>query len=179
MVSVAQPVETTEYSVSVFSKDETLANDEALGAMLDALRQSAFNLAYRLVRRPEDAADAVQDAFVLAVRATRGDTAAPRDANRFRPWLLKIVANVALGQLRRKRSDVTSSLDDLPLEPADTRGEQPLAALMRRERRGDVLNALLVLPDDQRAALTFASTRSSATTRSASCSAWIASRRPR
>ena len=148
MVIATQPVDTSTHL------EAALPNDELLGAMLDAHRQSAFNLAYRLVRRPEDAADAVQDAFVLAVRAMRGDTAAPRDADRFRPWLLKIVANVALGQLRRKRADVTASLDELTFEPADPPGEQPLAALMRRERRGDVLNALLVLPDAQRIALT-------------------------
>ena len=130
-----------------------VSDDELLGALLDAHRQSAFNLAYRLVRRPEDAADAVQDAFVLAVRAARGDTAAPREAGRFRSWLLKIVANVALSRLRRKRADA-ASLDDLAAEPADPRAEQPLAALERRERRGDVLHALLVLPDTQRAALT-------------------------
>ena len=47
-----------------------------------------------------------------------------------------------------------ASLDDLAAEPADPRAEQPLAALERRERRGDVLHALLALPDAQRAALT-------------------------
>ena len=148
MVVVTHPVDRSEHPAV------DVQTDDALGALLDAHRQSAFNLAYRLTRRPEDAADAVQDAFVLAVRATRSDTAALRDAGRFRPWLLKIVANVALGQLRRKRSDTTASLDELTLEPADPRSEQPLAALMRRERRGDVLNALLILPDDQRIALT-------------------------
>ena len=160
MVIATQPVDTSTYpgiDTSTYPGAPSGApfpNDEMLGAMLDAHRQTAFNLAYRLVRRPEDAADAVQDAFVLAVRATRGDTATPRDADHFRPWLLKIVANVALGQLRRKRSDTASSLDELTFEPADPKGEQPLAALMQRERRGDVLNALLVLPDDQRIALT-------------------------
>ena len=160
MVIATQPVDTSTYpgiDTSTYPGAPSGApfpNDEMLGAMLDAHRQTAFNLAYRLVRRPEDAADAVQDAFVLAVRATRGNTATPRDADHFRPWLLKIVANVALGQLRRKRSDTASSLDELTFEPADPKGEQPLAAVMQRERRGDVLNALLVLPDDQRIALT-------------------------
>jgi hypothetical protein len=61
---------------------------------------------------------------VLAVRATRRETAAPREAGRFGPRLLKIVASVALGQLRRSRPGVTTSLDALTetkakVEPAD------------------------------------------------------------
>ena len=90
--------------------------EEQVGRLLDEHRQSAFNLAFRLVRRPEDAADAVQEAFILAMRAARGSTAAPREPGRIGPWLLKIVANVALGQLRRQRRGPSTSLDDLPLE---------------------------------------------------------------
>ena len=129
-------------------------DDEHVVDLFDAHRQSAFNLAFRLVRRPEDAADAVQDAFALAVRATRNSAAAPREPGRLGPWLLKIVANVALGQLRRRRPGATMSLDDLGHEQADGHAEQPLAAIVRREQRGDVLRALLALPDAQRAALT-------------------------
>src|SRR3954451_18366408 len=90
--------------------------DEAVGSLLDAHRQKAFNLAYRLVRRPEDAADAVHDAYVLAMRAARGSAAAPREPGRLGPWLLKIVANVALGQLRRRRRGLSTSIDELPAE---------------------------------------------------------------
>src|SRR3954453_8086323 len=128
--------------------------DEVVGSLLDAHRQRAFNLAYRLVRRPEDAADAVHDAYVLAMRAARGDSAAPREPGRLGPWLLKIVANVALGQLRRRRRNGSVSLDDLPGQLSTTDTDEPLAALIRREQRGDVLRALLALPDSQRAALT-------------------------
>src|SRR6266542_5896741 len=129
-------------------------SDDALGDLLDAYRQPAFDLAYRLLRRPEDAADAVQDAFVLAVRAMQGHTAAPREPGRFGSWLLKIVANAALGQLRRRHPDATASLDALDGEPADQDADQPMAVAMSRERRGDVLRILLALPDAQRAALT-------------------------
>ena len=45
---------------------------------------------------------------VLAVRATMRDSAAPREPDRFRSWLLKIVANVSLGKLRRDLGSLTS-----------------------------------------------------------------------
>jgi RNA polymerase sigma factor (sigma-70 family) len=139
---------------SVAEATEFPLSDEALGNLLDVHRRSAFNLAYRLLRRPDDAADAVQDAFVLAIRAMRQETAAPRDPSRFGGWLLKIVANVALGRLRREHRGSTISLDDAPSEPPDTMVEQPLTILVRREQRSGVLQALLALPDTQRAALT-------------------------
>ena len=104
--------------------------------------------------QPEEPnADAVQDAYVLAVQAMSRDTAAPREQGRFAPWLLKIVANVALGKLRRRSGSLTS-IHDLPQEPPDDRFEQPPSAVERREQRKDVLYALLTLPDAQRAALT-------------------------
>src|SRR3954463_2613687 len=127
---------------------------DLVGSLLDAHRQKAFNLAYRLVRRPEDAADAVHDAYLLAMRAARGSTAAPREPGRLGPWLLKIVANVALGQLRRRQRRTSVSLDDLPGDVAESDHDEPLAAIVRREQRGDILRALLSLPDSQRAALT-------------------------
>ena len=128
-------------------------NGETLGDLLHAHRQVAYNLAFRLLRRQEDAADAVQDAYVLAVQAMSRDTAAPREQGRFAPWLLKIVANVALGKLRRRSGSLTS-LEELPQEPPDGHGDQPHRAVERREQRKDVLYALLTLPDAQRAALT-------------------------
>src|SRR5688572_20978285 len=136
------------------SADAEAPGDTSVDHLIDSYRQPAFNLAYRLVRRPEDAADAVQDAFVLAMRATRGTRAAPREPGRFGSWLLKIVANVALAQLRRRRTTASVSLDALGSDLPDGHADQPLTMVVQREQRGDVLQALLALPDAQRAALT-------------------------
>lgn len=143
----------TAYTASGTPADDDVPDDAGVDQLIDSYRQPAFNLAYRLVRRHEDAADAVQDAFVLAMRASRGTSAAPREPGRFRAWLLKIVANVALAQLRRRKSGTSVSLDAVGVDLPDRQVEQPLTALMRREQRGDVLQALLALPDAQRAAL--------------------------
>jgi RNA polymerase sigma-70 factor, ECF subfamily len=55
-----------------------------------AHRNAAYNLAYWILQSPDDAEDAVQDAYVRAFRAF--DTFAGNDP---RPWLLAIVRNVA------------------------------------------------------------------------------------
>src|SRR4051794_14465150 len=47
-------------------------DEAALGQLFDTHRQVAFNLAYRMLRQRDDAADAVQEAFLRAIRAIRG-----------------------------------------------------------------------------------------------------------
>src|SRR3712207_5794327 len=131
-----------------------LADDEELGRLLDAHGQRAFNLAYRLLRRREDAADAVQEAAMRAVRAIRGGSAAPRDPDRFGGWFLRIVSNVALDQLRDHARGSATPLGDRAMEVPASYGSQPGQEVERREERNEVLRALLALPASQRAALT-------------------------
>jgi RNA polymerase sigma-70 factor, ECF subfamily len=61
--------------------------------------EAAYNLAFWLLRRRADAEDAVQDAYLRAYRGFGGF-----EGEDIRPWLLKIVRNVAfrrLGDLKR------------------------------------------------------------------------------
>jgi len=68
--------------------------------MVLAHRNDAYNLAYWILQSPDDAEDAVQDAYVRAFRAF--DTFAGDDP---RPWLLAIVRNVAYSAFNvRKQS---------------------------------------------------------------------------
>ena len=61
--------------------------------------EMAFRAAYLVVRDAAEAEDVAQEAFVRAHRAlVRFDTRRP-----FRPWLLRIVTNVALNSLRAAR----------------------------------------------------------------------------
>ena len=109
----------------------------ALAGDDDALGRGAYRIAYRLLRREADARDAVQEGFLHAVRAIRGG-APPREIDRFRPWLLRVVANAALDRLRRRTR--------LPRVSGEAQAE-------RRESRADVLRALLALRRTQQLAL--------------------------
>src|SRR5262245_55619271 len=85
-------------------------------AHLDA----AYNLAFWLLRSRPDAEDAVQDAYLRAYRSfrnVRGDD--------IRPWLLKIVRNVAL----RKLGDKARTANVIPFDAAasDRHGERGTA----------------------------------------------------
>ena len=69
--------------------------EESVLPHLDA----AYNLARYLLRDPHEADDAVQEACLRAVRHFRGFRGTDG-----RPWLLSIVRNACLTQLRRRRS---------------------------------------------------------------------------
>ena len=151
---LGRPMATASLPHGPLDSNDDVSEIDRVVEQIDALRPLAFNLAFRLLRRTEDAADAVQDASILAVRAVLGTTATPREPAHFKAWFLRIVTNAALTQLRRKRPGGSVSLDELEGDLPDSRAEQPLSVVERRERRGDVLAALLALPDAQRAALT-------------------------
>jgi len=69
----------------------------------------AFRAAYLIVRDNEEASDVAQEAFIRAYRSLRGfDARQP-----FRPWLLRIVTNLALNSVRgaRRRQAVGERYD--------------------------------------------------------------------
>ena len=104
----------------------------------------AFRAAYLIVRDEDDAADAAQDAFVRAYRAL--DTF---DTSRaFRPWLLRIVTNVALNSTRaskRRRAATERLATDSGPELGQT---QPEAAAEAAEQAARVWEAIGGLSDD-------------------------------
>ena len=129
-------------------------DDDALGQVLTLHQRSAYNLAYRLLGRDADARDAVQEAFLQATRAIRGGSAPPRQDDRFSPWLMRIVTNAALKQLRHRLPVPPLCVDVLADGLPGPERAEPSRVLEQREVRGDVLRALLSLPANQRAALT-------------------------
>ncbi len=67
-----------------------------------------------LLREPADAADAVQDTFLVAAAKLRG----LRDAGKLRPWLYAVARNECFRRLRA--ANATSALDEAPDVPAQS-----------------------------------------------------------
>ncbi len=94
-----------------------------------------------LLREPADAADVVQDTFVIAASRLAG----LRDQNRLRPWLYAVARNECYRRMRATAANVTAPLDTMPDvtdATADVSGEADraeLRALLRSAVRG--LNA--------------------------------------
>lgn len=120
----------------------------AFDALVRKYERPMFGLALGLLRRREDAEDAVQRAFLSVVehlQGFRGDAA-------FRTWLVRIVTNHALEILRKGRGLVTVPYADQPDESEDAGPPFPrfIAAwkenperLAERAETADLLEAAL------------------------------------
>ncbi len=99
-------------------------------------------VALRTVRDPEEAADALQDAFVSAFRAAANF----RAESQVTTWLHRIVVNACLDRVRRRQARPTVPLPETSqYEPA-----VPNDSMAERETRLLVREALDQLPEDQR-----------------------------
>lgn len=112
----------------------------------------AFRAAYLITGDPDEAEDAIQEAFVKAYRAMgHFRVGAP-----FRPWLLRIVANEA-----RKRNRATRRRDRLVLTVAEdcslreSAGLSPEEGLLTSEWRAELLEAVGGLREEERLAICY------------------------
>ncbi|MEI7778477.1 MAG: RNA polymerase sigma factor SigM [Actinomycetes bacterium] len=119
----------------------------ALAVLVQRHQDRLWAVALRTTSDPEEAADALQDAWISVLRNAgtfRGDAAVTT-------WLHRIVVNACLDRIRRRTSRPTTQLPD------DTDGFRSLAdPIDRHEQRIEHLEieaALALLPPDQRAAI--------------------------
>ncbi|MER7127851.1 RNA polymerase sigma factor SigM [Streptosporangium saharense] len=118
----------------------------AFSELVKRHRDRMWAVALRTLGDPDEAADAVQDAFVSAYRKAesfRGEAAVTT-------WLHRIVVNACLDRMRRK--SVRPVADDELVEAAE-RDTPVLDQTAEREVSMEVSAALKLLPSDQRAAL--------------------------
>ena len=133
--------------------ERILAGDvNAYEELVTAYDKNVYNLALRMVRNEEDAADMAQEAFIKAYNSLsnfRGDS-------KFSVWLYRIVSNVCLDFLRKqgKRSTVSLSVEDSDGEDAQLdipdETQSPHQLLERKLTREAVRRALDELPEEHR-----------------------------
>lgn len=123
---------------------------DAFGELVRRHRDRLWAVALRTLGDREEAADAVQDAFVSAYRAAhtfRGRSAVTT-------WLHRITVNACLDRARKAASRKTSPVDDTErLEQLLEPHESASAPAERNDLHRELLEALGTLPTDQRAAL--------------------------
>jgi RNA polymerase sigma-70 factor (ECF subfamily) len=126
---------------------------DALAALYDRLAPLAFGLALRIAGDPDAAEDAVQEAFLRVWR--RADRYDPGRGDP-RPWLLRIVRNVAIDLQRahaaKDRAEARAGAEaDPPVGPA-----RPDDVVAHAERAVRLRSALEGLPRELRRALEIA-----------------------
>jgi RNA polymerase sigma-70 factor (ECF subfamily) len=120
---------------------------DSFGLLVERHQEVAFRTAYLVLRDAAAAEDAAQDAFIRAYRKLptfrRGEP--------FRPWLLRIVTNVALNaaRARRRRLGVTERFGTLLGRNVDA----PHVAIEDADATAGVLAAVNELPEDDRIVL--------------------------
>jgi len=85
----------------------------AMGILYERFRERVFNVSLRIVGTPEDAADVLQDVFVLLFRKVHRF----QSKSVFASWVYRITVNVSLDRLRKKRRAPTPTDSDVVLNP--------------------------------------------------------------
>jgi RNA polymerase sigma-70 factor (ECF subfamily) len=130
-------------------------DQDAFEQLVRAHDQSVLRLAMNLLRSPEDARDVYQEAFL---RVYRGLDSFRFDCS-FQTWLYRIVTNVCLDQLRkrkvRKEESAVVETSDGPLDRMETFEEEtahanPERTLWNRELKQRIEKALDLLTPRER-----------------------------
>lgn len=118
-------------------------------------QRQATSVAYRLLSNMDDALEVTQDAFLRAYEKLGSLT----KAERFGPWLLRIVSNLALNKRRsralRRAIPLDAGDDDSgrDLQPVDTSAIQPDEAASAQDVQRLLKAAIAELPEMQQKAL--------------------------
>ncbi|MBD3236456.1 MAG: sigma-70 family RNA polymerase sigma factor [Candidatus Eisenbacteria bacterium] len=135
---------------------QTLAGDDrAFAALVRRYQGPLLRLLRAMLRQGQDAEDLLQETFLRAYRFLhRFDPERP-----FGPWLMRIGANLARNELRRRRTRREVPLDEAPGGEEDgyagawLADARPLAEIDHRRLLDATRGALSELPEDQRVVL--------------------------
>lgn len=131
----------------------------AFGELVRLYDRRVLRIALRILRSPDEAQDAYQEAFLKVYRKL--DTF--RFQCRFHTWLYRIATNVCLDHLRRRKARPEFTLLEAPEAGgpslADTVRDRspansPERALDNREKAGRIAQALELLSDRERMVFT-------------------------
>jgi RNA polymerase sigma-70 factor (ECF subfamily) len=114
---------------TVLVKRAQEGDSSAFEDLVRRYERKVYNITYRMLGRPDEASEALQDTFLRAYRFL----AKFEFKSAFYTWLYRIATNVSLTRLRQRKEPPTVSLDE-PLEGYSPRGEK---------------GAVREIPDDQ------------------------------
>ena len=119
----------------------------AFGVLVERYQEVAYRAAYLIVRDAAAAEDVAQEGFVRAYEKLHTF----RAGEPFRPWLLRIVTNSALNEVRARAR--RGGLFNRAAAVADRAADPPTAAIEAQDEASTVLEAINTLPLDDRTIL--------------------------
>ena len=142
---------TREEELAVIRKVQN-GDVNAFEDLVAAYEKNVYNLALRMTGSPEDAEDMAQEAFIKAYNSLSSF----RGESKFSVWLYRIVSNVCLDFLRKRKKQGTVSLsveddegEEAQLDLPDL-SQSPEALLEKKLTREAVQRGLAALPEDAR-----------------------------
>lgn len=121
----------------------------AFSVLVARHKDRMWAVALRTMRNPEEAADALQDAYISAFRRAGSF----RGESQVTTWLHRVVVNACLDRLRRNRVRATEPLPEDPDRAEELAADNATDPVLANEERADIASALQQLNADQRAAL--------------------------
>ena len=127
---------------------------DAFGALVLRHQNRVFNVAYQVVRNREDALDVAQEAFAKAFASL----ASFKGEAGFTTWIHRIVVNLAIDCLRRRRRGDSTAYDDRLAVPEDIESGQaapddPATVVESRQVQSLLARGIQALPPAHRAVL--------------------------
>lgn len=116
--------------------------------LVEATYRDVYSLCLRILRDPDDAVEATQDAYLKAWRGLKGF----RGDAQFSTWLYRVASNAAISKLRSRKRRRDLEVGDEALEVLEAPGgtEERASVLLDVKR---LEQALRVLPEHYRAAV--------------------------
>jgi RNA polymerase sigma-70 factor (ECF subfamily) len=128
---------------------EEPVNIDSFDDIVENYSDFVYNVAYRMMGKPEDAEDVSQDAFISAFRAFERF----RGESKVTTWLYRITVNAALMKLRKEKKARTltrTGLDDVVI--ADW-SDAPERFATNSELGAKIKEGIDMLPEDLQAAV--------------------------
>jgi RNA polymerase sigma-70 factor (ECF subfamily) len=129
---------------------------ESFELLISSYDKRAYNIAYRVMGNEEDAKDMAQEAMLRVFRSLKDF----KGQSSFSTWLYRIVTNVCLDELRRRKNDKYVSLDstiqtdsgEMHMELCSDR-ETPESVYEQVEQREVIKNAIRELNEEYRSVI--------------------------
>ena len=118
---------------------------QALALFYDRHSRAAFSLAYRMMSERQAAEDLMQDAFI---KIWRGAPSYRAGRGGVRTWILSIVRNQGLDQLRSHASRRRTQ-EKIEASAPRSQPNEPFAETWRNSQRAQVREALNTVPQEQ------------------------------
>lgn len=124
---------------------------EAFEQLIFDYQKKAYNIALRIMGNQEDAKDMCQEAFIRIFKSIEGF----KEQSSFSTWMYRIITNVCLDEIRKKKKNETLSIDST-FETQDgemhfetpSEDDTPEEAYVRNEKKNIILKAINELSEE-------------------------------